>query len=194
MASTATLPISNPQFESQPPIAIPTFRNTLSRLNATVRHGLSQRRPWLELIDRYAFSRPDTINYVSLLALSLALSPFFASRVVIPHRRVAISLLIPSFGSAVVVWDDVGSGDFEDSGGVYYKLWCSSPLSDHSAIALLCRPLCGLHAWGIPNARDLFWMIGSKLVFGFCCSGAAFLILFFAAPLLFPHAFDLDPM
>ncbi|KAK6121992.1 hypothetical protein DH2020_044266 [Rehmannia glutinosa] len=103
MASPATLPISNPQSESQPPIATPAFRNFLSRLNATVRHGLSQRRPWLELIDRSAFSRPDTlseaasrirknfsyfrVNYVSLLlALSLALSPlspFFASRVVI---------------------------------------------------------------------------------------------------------------
>ncbi|KAL8051374.1 hypothetical protein ABFX02_06G144100 [Erythranthe guttata] len=90
MASPATLPISNPQSESQPPIATPAFRAFISRLNATVRNGLSQRRPWLELIDRSSFSRPDTlseaasrirknfsyfrVNYVSLLALSLALS------------------------------------------------------------------------------------------------------------------------
>ncbi|GFP86581.1 pra1 family protein b1 [Phtheirospermum japonicum] len=90
MASPATLPISNPQSESQPPIATPAFRAFISRLNSTVRNGLSQRRPWSELIDRSAFSRPDNlseaasrirknanyfrVNYVSLLALSLALS------------------------------------------------------------------------------------------------------------------------
>ncbi|XP_051122801.1 PRA1 family protein B3-like [Andrographis paniculata] len=90
MASSPTLPISNPQSESQPPIATPAFRAFLSRLNATIRHGLSQRRPWSELIDRSSFSRPDTlseaasrvrknfsyfrVNYVSLIALSLALS------------------------------------------------------------------------------------------------------------------------
>ncbi|KAL3653436.1 PRA1 protein B3 [Castilleja foliolosa] len=84
------MPISNPQSESQPPIATPAFRNFLSRLTSIVRHGLSQRRPWLELIDRSSFSRPDSltdaatrirrnytyfrINYISLLALSLAFS------------------------------------------------------------------------------------------------------------------------
>ncbi|KAL3650321.1 PRA1 protein B3 [Castilleja foliolosa] len=90
MASPATLPISNPQSDSQPPIATPAFRAFISRLNSTVRNGLSQRRPWSELIDRSALSRPDNlsdaasrirknfnyfrVNYVSLLALSLALS------------------------------------------------------------------------------------------------------------------------
>ncbi|KAL8535372.1 hypothetical protein ACS0TY_011135 [Phlomoides rotata] len=90
MASPAILPISNPQSESQPPIATPAFRSFISRLNTTVRQGLAQRRPWLELIDRSSFSRPDSItdaasrvrknfsyfrvNYISLLAVSLALS------------------------------------------------------------------------------------------------------------------------
>lgn len=90
MASTPTLPISGAPPESQPPIATPAFRAFLSRLNATVRHGLSQRRPWTELIDRSSFSRPDSlseavsrirknfsyfrVNYVSLIALSLAFS------------------------------------------------------------------------------------------------------------------------
>ncbi|KAL6545113.1 PRA1 protein B1 [Orobanche hederae] len=85
-----TIPISNPQLESQPPIATPAFRTFLSRLSASIRHGLSQRRPWLELLDRSSFTRPDSlteaasrirknfsyfrINYVSLLALSLAFS------------------------------------------------------------------------------------------------------------------------
>ncbi|KAL8539304.1 hypothetical protein ACS0TY_001073 [Phlomoides rotata] len=86
----ASLPISNAQSESQPPIATPAFRNFISRLNASVRQGFSHRRPWLELLDRSSFSRPDSIteaasrirknfayfrvNYVSLLALSLAFS------------------------------------------------------------------------------------------------------------------------
>ncbi|KAK6135767.1 hypothetical protein DH2020_030462 [Rehmannia glutinosa] len=90
MASLPSISISNPQSESQPPIATPAFRAFISRLNATVRHGFSQRRPWLELLDRSSFSRPDSlteaatrirrnfsyfrINYISLLALSLALS------------------------------------------------------------------------------------------------------------------------
>ncbi|XP_057804714.1 PRA1 family protein B3-like [Salvia miltiorrhiza] len=90
MASPPTLPISNPQSESQPPIATPAFRAFISRLNANIRNGLAQRRPWLELVDRSSFSRPDSltdaasrirknfsyfrVNYVSLVALSLALS------------------------------------------------------------------------------------------------------------------------
>ncbi|KAL6541639.1 PRA1 protein B1 [Orobanche gracilis] len=85
-----TIPISNPQLESQPPIATHAFRTFLSRLSASIRHGLSQRRPWLELLDRSSFTRPESlteaayrirknfsyfrINYVSLLALSLAFS------------------------------------------------------------------------------------------------------------------------
>ncbi|KAL6503781.1 PRA1 protein B3 [Orobanche gracilis] len=90
MASPAMLPISNLNTESQPSMSTPAFRAFVSRLNATIRHGLSQRRPWSELIDRSALSRPDNlseaasrirknfnyfrVNYVSLLALSLALS------------------------------------------------------------------------------------------------------------------------
>ncbi|EPS65964.1 hypothetical protein M569_08816, partial [Genlisea aurea] len=90
MASAATLPITNPSSESQPPIATSAFRNLVVRLTETVRHGLSQGRPWAELLDRSAFSRPDSlteaasrirknfsyfrINYFSVIALSLGLS------------------------------------------------------------------------------------------------------------------------
>ncbi|XP_010264530.1 PREDICTED: PRA1 family protein B4-like [Nelumbo nucifera] len=91
----ATFPISNPPTvptagQSQPPIATPAFRAFISRLSETVRHGLSQRRPWSELVDRSAFSRPDSlteaasrarknfsyfrINYVTLITAVLALS------------------------------------------------------------------------------------------------------------------------
>ncbi|KAL1535453.1 PRA1 protein B3 [Salvia divinorum] len=90
MAAAPTLPISNASSESQPPIATPAFRAFLSRLSTSVRSGLAQRRPWLELVDRSAFNRPDTIaeaasrirknfnyfrvNYISLISLSLAFS------------------------------------------------------------------------------------------------------------------------
>ncbi|KAF8402558.1 hypothetical protein HHK36_010644 [Tetracentron sinense] len=88
MASPPTLPISAGQ--SQQPIATPAFRAFISRLSDSVRHGFSQRRPWLELIDRTSFARPDSIseaasrvrknfsyfriNYLALLASVLALS------------------------------------------------------------------------------------------------------------------------
>ncbi|XP_010249309.1 PREDICTED: PRA1 family protein B4-like [Nelumbo nucifera] len=84
-----TLPISTPQ-PSQPPIATPAFRAFISRINDLARQGFSKRRPWAELIDRSAFSRPDSlseatsrarnnfsyfrVNYAILLAGVLALS------------------------------------------------------------------------------------------------------------------------
>ncbi|XP_010931302.1 PRA1 family protein B1 [Elaeis guineensis] len=95
-----TLPISNPKSSSgapssvanggAAPIATPAFRLFLSRLSDSVRRSLSNRRPWSELLDRSAFSRPDSlsdatsrirknlayfrVNYIALLAAVLALS------------------------------------------------------------------------------------------------------------------------
>ncbi|KAF6152660.1 hypothetical protein GIB67_008097 [Kingdonia uniflora] len=88
------LPISNPNqstLESQTsPIATPAFRQFITRLSDSARLAFSQRRAWSELIDRSAFSRPDSIteaasrirknltyfriNYLTLLASVLALS------------------------------------------------------------------------------------------------------------------------
>lgn len=96
MASSA-ISIPNPQSnsgttapQSQPPIATPAFRAFISRLSSSVRQGFSQRRPWSELVDRTAMSRPDNlseaysrirknfsyfrVNYITLLALVLAVS------------------------------------------------------------------------------------------------------------------------
>ncbi|CAN1812158.1 PRA1 family protein B4 [Linum perenne] len=90
--ATPTLPITNPtsQPESQPPIATPAFRSFISRLSSSASQGLSQRRPWSELVDRSGFARPDSlteavarirknlsyfkVNYISLLVVVLALS------------------------------------------------------------------------------------------------------------------------
>ncbi|XP_068641623.1 PRA1 family protein B3-like [Aristolochia californica] len=74
----------------------PAFRAFISRLSESLRLAVSHRRPWLELLDRTAFSRPDSlsdaaarfrknlsyfrINYLilvsSVLALSLLSHPF----------------------------------------------------------------------------------------------------------------------
>lgn len=102
MASPAVLPISNPQStgESQPsttttsssssPSPYLKVRTFITRLLGYTRQALSNRRPWIELVDRTAFSRPESlteaasrvrknfsyfrVNYLTLLALVLAVS------------------------------------------------------------------------------------------------------------------------
>lgn len=89
----AILPITNPQttaVESQAPVTTPAFRAFISNITETVRTGLAARRPWTELVDRSAFSKPDSIsdattrirknytyfkvNYLSVIAIVLAFS------------------------------------------------------------------------------------------------------------------------
>ncbi|XP_071910297.1 PRA1 family protein B4-like [Coffea arabica] len=65
------LPITNPQpsaatttttdsiQSSGPP---PAFRAFINHISDTVRNGLASRRPWSELVDRSAFSKPDSIS------------------------------------------------------------------------------------------------------------------------------------
>ncbi|XP_062231645.1 PRA1 family protein B2-like [Phragmites australis] len=47
---------------SDAPIATPAFRLFLSRLSESARRSLSDRRPWGELLDRSAFSKPDSLS------------------------------------------------------------------------------------------------------------------------------------
>ncbi|KAI4385636.1 hypothetical protein MLD38_003635 [Melastoma candidum] len=94
MASApTTLPISNQpsESESQPPsLSNPALRSFLNRLSSSTRRFLSRSRPWIELVDRSSFARPESlsdaasrirknlsyfkVNYISLLAVALALS------------------------------------------------------------------------------------------------------------------------
>ncbi|KVI09978.1 PRA1 family protein B3-like [Cynara cardunculus var. scolymus] len=94
MASPPTsLPVSNPQATTTTQttsIATPALRSFISRLSSSIRQSFSQRRPWYELVDRSAFSRPVSlsdatsrvrknfsyfrINYSALLAAVLAFS------------------------------------------------------------------------------------------------------------------------
>ncbi|XP_062017037.1 PRA1 family protein B4-like [Rosa rugosa] len=77
---------------SQPRIATMVFRAFINHITDTVRNGLSQRRPWAELADRSAFSKPESfsdatlrvrknysyfrVNYLAVVALIVAVSLF----------------------------------------------------------------------------------------------------------------------
>jgi PRA1 family protein 1 len=75
MASAPTppplLPVTNPApadsspaaaGDSDAPIATPAFRLLLNRLSDSARRSLSDHRPWGELLDRSAFSKPDSLS------------------------------------------------------------------------------------------------------------------------------------
>ncbi|KAF8087711.1 hypothetical protein N665_0570s0024 [Sinapis alba] len=91
MSSPATLPVTNQQAtQPQPQINTHAFRTFLSRLSSSLRDSLSQRRPWMELVDRSSFARPDSltdsisrirknlayfkVNYAAIVSLVLAFS------------------------------------------------------------------------------------------------------------------------
>ncbi|CAI0424096.1 unnamed protein product [Linum tenue] len=64
--TTTTVPSAAASAQSQPPIATPAFRSFINKISDTVRNGLSQRRPWAELADRSAFSKPESMSEASL--------------------------------------------------------------------------------------------------------------------------------
>ncbi|GAV76890.1 PRA1 domain-containing protein [Cephalotus follicularis] len=92
--SPPILPISNPQTtvteSQQPPIATPAFRAFINHISDSLRNGLSQRRPWAELADRSAFTKPESfsdaalrvrknysyfrVNYLTVISVILAFS------------------------------------------------------------------------------------------------------------------------
>ncbi|KAL2529612.1 RING-type E3 ubiquitin transferase [Forsythia ovata] len=69
-SSPAILPISNLQHTTdatttttqQSAIANSTVRSLFFQISGTIRSGLSNSRPWLELVDRSAFSKPESIS------------------------------------------------------------------------------------------------------------------------------------
>ncbi|KAG9134115.1 hypothetical protein Leryth_004808 [Lithospermum erythrorhizon] len=65
MASTAppVLPVANNNQQLATAEAPPSaFRSFITRTAETIQNGLSNRRPWTELIDRSAFSKPDSVS------------------------------------------------------------------------------------------------------------------------------------
>ncbi|KAF3643625.1 PRA1 family protein B4 [Capsicum annuum] len=89
MASPAVLPINNTDTAQQIG-PTPAFHSFINHISTTVQTGFANRRPWSELFDRSAFSKPESfsdatlriqknysyfrINYLSLLAAVLAFS------------------------------------------------------------------------------------------------------------------------
>ncbi|CAI9779196.1 unnamed protein product [Fraxinus pennsylvanica] len=93
-SSPAVLPISNPQTTTDVTTITSTqqsaVRSLFSQISGTVRSGLSNSRPWPELVDRSAFSKPESIseatlrirknyayfriNYISIVTVVLAIS------------------------------------------------------------------------------------------------------------------------
>ncbi|KAL8215169.1 hypothetical protein R6Q57_004618 [Mikania cordata] len=97
MSSSQNLPISDPPSSatnnaawSSAITATPALRAFVSRLTDSTRRAFTRRRPWYELVDRTAFSRPESlsdatsrirknynyfrINYITLLSAVLAFS------------------------------------------------------------------------------------------------------------------------
>ncbi|XP_074382955.1 PRA1 family protein B1-like [Apium graveolens] len=76
--------------DSQPPTATPGIRAFFINISETVRHRLADCRPWSELVDRSAFSKPEStsdattrirknytyfrVNYLFLIAIVMAFS------------------------------------------------------------------------------------------------------------------------
>lgn len=58
----AILPISNPQTTTTTDAQPAAFRALVNHITETVRSGLSSRRPWSEVVDRSAFSKPESIT------------------------------------------------------------------------------------------------------------------------------------
>ncbi|XP_039007719.1 PRA1 family protein B4-like [Hibiscus syriacus] len=93
MSSSAppVLSVSNVQSADQPQVVpVSAFRTFFTHINDYLRNGLSQNRPWAELADRSAFTKPESfseatlrlrknysyfrINYLFVVGLILALS------------------------------------------------------------------------------------------------------------------------
>ncbi|XP_071690041.1 PRA1 family protein B3-like [Rutidosis leptorrhynchoides] len=76
--------------QPNPPLATTALRSFFSRLTSSLRQSLSQNRPWFELIDQTAISRPDSfsdttsrirknfsyfrVNYTTILAIIISIS------------------------------------------------------------------------------------------------------------------------
>ncbi|KAJ4756977.1 PRA1 (Prenylated rab acceptor) family protein [Rhynchospora pubera] len=89
----AVIPITTPSVataDPTAPAATPAIRSFISRLSDTLRRSTSDLKPWQEMVDRSALTRPSSlseatsrlrknlsyfrVNYTAVVALSLALS------------------------------------------------------------------------------------------------------------------------
>ncbi|KAK7260021.1 hypothetical protein RIF29_25724 [Crotalaria pallida] len=109
MSSSAPpiLPISNSQpptttvtsAGSEPPAAV---RTLLTNLSESLRNGLSQRRPWTELSDRSAFSKPESFSEATL-RIRKNFSYFRINYYAIVSVILAVSLLTNPFSLILLI-------------------------------------------------------------------------------------------
>ncbi|XP_074352472.1 PRA1 family protein B3-like [Apium graveolens] len=93
MSSTYTLPSS---------LATPAFHTFLTRLHNTLQTAFSHRRPWYELIDKTAFSRPLSIsNATSRIRKNI--SYFRINYLTILSQILAFSLLSHPFSLCILL-------------------------------------------------------------------------------------------
>ncbi|KAH1162824.1 hypothetical protein GLYMA_01G125900v4 [Glycine max] len=110
MSSTAApvLPISNPQTTAagggaiEAPANNPAFRAFINNLSASLRHGLDQRRPWSELGDRSAFSKPESFSEATL-RVRKNFSYFRVNYYAVVSLILAVSLLTNPFSLILLV-------------------------------------------------------------------------------------------
>ncbi|XP_074576929.1 PRA1 family protein B1-like [Curcuma longa] len=106
-ATPSTLPISNPTppaaaAAAAAPVATPAFRLFLSRLSDSVQRSLSNRCPWSELVDRSAFSRPESLSDAAS-RLRKNLSYFRVNYAAIIAAVLAVSLITNPFSLVVLL-------------------------------------------------------------------------------------------
>ncbi|TKY65761.1 PRA1 family protein B4 [Spatholobus suberectus] len=101
--SPPVLPVSNPQTatesQSQPQ---PASRFLLSYLSDSLRHSLSQRRPWSELLDRTALSKPLSFSEATL-RVRHNVSYFRVNYYVVVSLVLAASLLSSPFSLVLLL-------------------------------------------------------------------------------------------
>ncbi|KAL2337678.1 hypothetical protein Fmac_012124 [Flemingia macrophylla] len=113
MTSTAPpiLPISNAQptgasagtvAGGDAPANNPAVRAFINNLSASLRHGLDQRRPWSELADRSAFSKPESFSEATL-RVRKNFSYFRINYYAIVSVILAVSLLTNPFSLILLV-------------------------------------------------------------------------------------------
>ncbi|KAJ7961160.1 PRA1 family protein [Quillaja saponaria] len=112
-ASPPILPVSNSlptnatagtttSVESQPPIATPAFRAFITHLSDSLRNGLAQRRPWGELVDRSAFTKPESLSEATL-RIRKNYSYFRVNYLAVAALILAFSLLSHPFSLIVLI-------------------------------------------------------------------------------------------
>lgn len=100
-ATSATVPtaVSGPDSSASSAAALRSF---VGRLSDSLRHGLDQRRPWSELADRTAFSKPESFSDATV-RIRKNYSYFRVNYYAVVAAILAVSLLTNPFSLVVLI-------------------------------------------------------------------------------------------